>query len=706
MCDTLSVIKKFSFLFVGVNLFSQGFSQLVSDDGFTRHKYACDSPPSCGTYMYSMECAVGQKIALKALYYGAKPYTSVCPDTQSCVSKTTCCVYHSGDCLIPYSDEKLFDVYKLCSRQLQCGWLFASSIDLKNNECAFRKRTNYIRADFQCIDDQSFVDICSQASVTGKSVHLHHKGLIPTAHNYRQCSCVIAPADCNNTATLNFRVVDLRLHSNDSLTSCTSESRVELIGQNERKIFNCEKNKFLYGFDDFHSSSENGMVLYLYKKDREYPTKVWLEVQTSQPGVDVTVTCGPRSVQTAKRCPALQIVKPGEVDVVEDVPERGYNTPSIVVIDPDTDPDLTDVDIELENKKDNPAIWAIIGGIIAGVVVLILLLVLVCLILRKKKNGRKRSPDTNGKGFPYTDEAIHQVNYYESITPDDSFEKSPTSPTGPRIYHQPWGTEQGIKLNRAKPHDLAYATSEEIKVLIEKMERDRHFLVEGEADTFQQPDPMYYRHISDYRYKPSETETPEGLSEAEDVVEVDSETESKSVMSENCGTEKLESEDSKVEADRAIDSDVDSPKPESETVSAYFDGYESPRVSSFQPSDTSSQRTSVRSDIQSDLGYSKFSKAENVILEDSHSDLDVPLEQAPVPNISQIDDKTEATDSGFKSDNSKSGEVTLGSYRQPKGSIDSVDTVKFNVKDDLDENKTGHYYTAVYDKISDGQTKL
>lgn len=708
-------VNGFPFLLIGIYLISEGISQLIDDD-LTRHKYACDSPPSCGTYMYSMECAVGQKIALKSLYYGAKPYTAVCPDTQSCVSKTTCCVYHKGDCLVPYTTEELFDVYKLCSRQLQCGWLFASSIDLQNS-CAFRKRSNYIRADFQCIDDQSFIDICSQASVTGKSVHLHHKGLIPTAYNYQQCSCVVAPTDCNNTATLNFRVVDLRLQSNDSLSACSQDSRVELIGQNERRVFGCEKGKFLYGFDDFHISNENGMVLYLYKKAREYPTKIWLEVQTSQPGVDVTVTCGPRSVQTAKRCPALPILKPGEVDKVEDVPDRGYNTPSIIVIDPE--PGKNEIDVEIENKKDNPAIWAIIGGIIAGVVVLILLLVLVCLILRKKKRSRKRPPDVNGKSFPYTDEAIHQVNYYESITPDD--EKSPTSPGGPRIYHQPWGREPGINVNRAKPHDLAYATSEEIKVLIEKMERDRHFVVEGEEeDRFKQLDPTYYRHMSDYRYKPSETETPEGLSEAEDVVEVDSETESKSVMSDNCGTEKLESEDSKVEADRAIDSDVDSPKPESETVSIYFDGYESPRVSSFQPSDTSSQRASYKSDIQSDVGYSKFSQSENVILEDSQSDLDVPLEQAPVPNLSQIS-KTATDDSGFKSDNSRHGEIslgtfkpdqsrpgdiTLGSYRQPKGSIDSAEGVKLNITNDLDENNTGHYYTAVYDKISDGQTKL
>ena len=238
------------------------------------------------------------------------------------------------------------------------------------------------------------------------------------------------------------------------------------------------------------------------------------------------------------------------------------------------------------------------------------------------------------------------------------------------------------------------------------MERDRHFLIEGEEDRFPQPDPTFYRHISNYRYKPSEVETPDGVSEAGDVSEADSETESKSLLSENCGTEKLESEDSKVEADRAIDSDVDSPKPESETVSAYFDGYESPRVSSFQPSDTSSQRTSVRSDIQSDMGYSKFCQPENVILEDSQSDLDVPLEQAPVPDLTLIGSGSDRESVCHKSDNSKPGDITLGSYRQPKGSVDSTEGLKVDVDENLDENNTGHYYTAVYDKISDGQTRL
>ena len=326
-----------------------------------------------------------------------------------------------------------------------------------------------------------------------------------------------------------------------------------------------------------------------------------------------------------------------------------------------------------------------------------------------RKNSRKRSPDANGKTFPYSDEAVHQVNYYESINPEETLQKAAT---GPRIYHQPWGNEGGISLNRAKPHDLAYATSEEIKVLIEKMERDRHFLNEGNEEHFEEPDPTFYRHIGNYTYKPSEVETPE-LSENENVVEADSETESKSVKSDNCGTEKLESEDSKVEADRAIDSDVDSPKPESESVSVYFDGYESPRVSSFQPSDTSSQRTSVRSsvrsDVQSDVGYSKFSQVEDVIPEDSQSDLDVPLELAPVPNIEQTGNISSDTGiSSFKPrpERRKFGEVTLGSYRQPKGSVNSEEGMRVNDGEkDLDEN-TGHYYTAVYDRIFDDQTKL
>lgn len=49
--------------------------------------------------------------------------------------------------------------------------------------------------------------------------------------------------------------------------------------------------------------------------------------------------------------------------------------------------------------------------------------------------------------------------------------------------------------SRVRPEDLAYATSEEIGVLIQKMERDRHLINEGVS-----PDPKFYRHINDYDY--------------------------------------------------------------------------------------------------------------------------------------------------------------------------------------------------------------
>ena len=74
--------------------------------------------------------------------------------------------------------------------------------------------------------------------------------------------------------------MDVRLHSNDSLSDCSSQSRIELIGQNERKVVECTTGQFQYGFEDFHLSKENGMVLYLFKRTREFPAKVWLQVES------------------------------------------------------------------------------------------------------------------------------------------------------------------------------------------------------------------------------------------------------------------------------------------------------------------------------------------------------------------------------------------------------------------------------------------
>ena len=126
-----------------------GASQFTPDV-YMRHKYACDSPSSCMTNLYSIECSLGEKIAMKGVFYGAKPYTPFCPNTMACVPKKRCCEHHKDDCLIPYYMKEMWDVFALCSQGQQCGWLYAKSTELKDN-CKIRKKSNYIRADYQCI---------------------------------------------------------------------------------------------------------------------------------------------------------------------------------------------------------------------------------------------------------------------------------------------------------------------------------------------------------------------------------------------------------------------------------------------------------------------------------------------------------------------------------------------------------------------------
>lgn len=293
---------------------------------------------------------------------------------------------------------------------------------------------------------------------------------------------------------------------------------------------------------------------------------------------------------------------------------------------------------------------------------------------------------------PYGEEA-HQVNFYEPI--NDKSTVSTPEPGKHVIYHQPWGNQPGVNVqNRAKPADLAYATSEEIKVLIEKMEQDRRVITDGSEDHYSEPDPTYYRHISTFSFKPHGTDNPDGVSATE---KSRKESETESVASENCGTEKLESEDSKVEADRGLDSDTECQRAESETVSGTYDGYESPRVSSFQPSDaTESVRTSVRSDVPSEFQNYVY-RPEAVILEDSHSDLDVPEEHAPPVSDAVIKQSKQGMEIE-KND----GKIVLGSYREPKGSNELL----FMDSESDNENNSDHPYSPVYDEIKDVHTKL
>lgn len=289
-------------------------------------------------------------------------------------------------------------------------------------------------------------------------------------------------------------------------------------------------------------------------------------------------------------------------------------------------------------------------------------------------------------------EEAHQVNFYETIN-DKSAVSTPE--VGKHvIYHQPWGNQPGVNVqSRAKPADLAYATSEEIKVLIEKMEQDRRVITDGAVDHYSEPDPTYYRHISTFSFKPHGTDSPDGEGPME---KSRKESETESVASENCGTEKLESEDSKVEADRGLDSDTECHRAESETVSATYDGYESPRVSSSQPSDaTESVRTSVRSDVPSEFPNYVY-HPEAVILEDSHSDLDIPEEHAPPVSEAVI---KQVQQHKFDKNDDK---VTLGSYREPKGSNELL----FMDSDTDNEDKSDHPYSPVYDEIKEEHTKL
>lgn len=126
----------------------------LADALMTQHRYACDSPESCQTNIYSIECSVAEKIAMMGVSYGARPYT-YCPKTLACVSRSRCCQYQTGDCLVPMNDSELVKIYRDCSQAIQCGWLFASSTELTAGQCQIRRKSNYIKADFQCIDGKN-----------------------------------------------------------------------------------------------------------------------------------------------------------------------------------------------------------------------------------------------------------------------------------------------------------------------------------------------------------------------------------------------------------------------------------------------------------------------------------------------------------------------------------------------------------------------
>jgi len=312
-----------------------------------------------------------------------------------------------------------------------------------------------------------------------------------------------------------------------------------------------------------------------------------------------------------------------------------------------------------------------------------------CFYITRRRN-KKNTAHSHGKskGLPFAEE-LHPGNYYEPIETDEK-------PHGANlIYHEPWGAGQGIDVtNRAKQKDLAYATSEEIRVLIEKMEKDRNSIIEG--DEFPTPDPTYYRHVSTFKYNGhnNKDKTDGNLKDKK-------ESETESVASENCGTEKLESEDSKVEADRCIDSDNDSHNGEPDSVSNYFDGYESPRVSSSHPSDVSTVRsTSVQSDTKSELPNYVYEE-DDVILDD----IEIPDEPAPPIGLAILNQLKEKRKSGDLAEGVE-GKIILGAYRDPQAGNDNRTREGTSEADDKSDSKSDAPYSPVYDEIADQQTKL
>ena len=308
----------------------------------------------------------------------------------------------------------------------------------------------------------------------------------------------------------------------------------------------------------------------------------------------------------------------------------------------------------------------------------------------RRREEQRPAPDLKER-LPTEEET--QVNYYEPINDSENSKSSDAR----NIYHQPWGNQPGVKVNnRAKPNELAYATSEEIKVLIEKMEKDRQSIIEGSGEyfpTYAEPDPTYYRHMSTFSFKPDKVSSPIRVHNDEvDNGNTKVGHESDSNASENYETDKVESEDSKVEADRGIDFDMESPRVEAD-ASGYCDGYESPRVS--QSSDpTDSYRSSMRSDNLQNYVY----KPNDVILEDNISDSDVPDEHAP-PVTEALKRMSSRTVDEEASNTKTDGQITLGAYREPSGSLD-------NLTKDHSDNKSDHPYSPVYDEIKDQQTKL
>ncbi|XP_052711148.1 uncharacterized protein LOC128185598 isoform X2 [Crassostrea angulata] len=244
---------------------------------------------------YSMDCPRGKRVAPRDLTYHAKETSTQCPTFKQnpdmmCQSSKNCCGYNGGDCGQPFSYSKAFGVFNNCSGYQNCGWFRAESVDF-GAHCSYRNYSNYISASFSCIREETFIDICSEASRQGKSVSLLYNGSVyrSAIGNPQVCHCVITTSDCDSPARLKFRVIDLRLHSYNDIASCEPQSLVMLQDTATSQSLRCQPNYFQKGFRDvFHSSSPYVRVS-LYNQPGVFPTQVWLEV-TDEPTSGTSTT--------------------------------------------------------------------------------------------------------------------------------------------------------------------------------------------------------------------------------------------------------------------------------------------------------------------------------------------------------------------------------------------------------------------------------
>lgn len=520
---------------------------------------------------YRMDCPQGQRVAPRDLVYHAKATSPQCPANSAnpevmCQSSEECCKYYGGDCSLPFPYRKAFEVFNNCSGYQQCGWFRAESEEL-GSRCSLRDTTNYVSASFSCIKEETFIDICSEASQQGKSVSLLYNGSRygGARGDPRVCSCAISTSDCDSPARLKFRAVDLRLHSYNDITSCKTHSRVSLQDTVTSQSLRCQRDYFQKGFRDLFYSSSPYARMSLYNQPGVYPTQVWLEVTATVPNVDVIVTCGSSKPENLLFCgPPIPLTSPAYEDKTTTKSAGDIFGPSGETSN-EKENEPRDADDTVLNKKD----IGLIVGAVAGLLVVILIIVIIIICIKHRRGKLRKKPamlphpvplstpsSVMPSSFPssdtedrYTDEQYGDDkygNYYESMAqPNGSMDnKSPFTPgkamgsffpsdrpKGPppappsipatppvrkspenrldaNPYHAPWDASVfQAPNNRVKKNDLAYATSDEIQVLIQRMENERGRVAEGV--NIPKPIPQKgYIYIDDYQKKPGDGAKP------------------------------------------------------------------------------------------------------------------------------------------------------------------------------------------------------